>query len=88
MLHKVKQMFADQELETEWNHVYETRIAILCGKEKPTQFMILLAKDEATEHVQKTQVAGKCGGVKIFLASIRKFYYGGYVNQIPGVTAL
>lgn len=46
-------MFSEEELQKEFNHIYETRIAILCGKEKPTQFMILLAKDEATEHVQK-----------------------------------
>lgn len=45
-----------KELEYEWQVIYDTRLGMLCGSDKPTEFMILIAKDEATEHVNKLRL--------------------------------
>lgn len=42
----------DQELETERVHIYETRIAILCGDSKPTQEQVAIADKESRQTVK------------------------------------
>lgn len=43
----------EAELQYEWDVTYETRLGMLCGTGTPTEFMVILAKDEAAEHVRK-----------------------------------
>lgn len=42
-----------QEQIREWEHIYDTRIAILCGQAEPTPAQRIMAIKEADEHLKK-----------------------------------
>lgn len=41
-----------EELDSEWFLTYETRIAILAGREEPARWMVDMAKKEADDLVK------------------------------------
>lgn len=42
-----------EELNLEWDHIYQTRVAILCGTDYPTPGQKQIAADEADEHIRR-----------------------------------
>lgn len=50
------QPWTDDDLDAEYAHALETRLAILCGKEKPTPEQKEIAKREALELLKKLQI--------------------------------
>lgn len=55
------------QLEQEWLHIYETRIAVHCGESTPNPEQIREAQKEADEHIAKLMEQGRpacshCGG--------------------------
>jgi hypothetical protein len=38
---------------TEWKHVYETRLGILCGADEPTEQQVEIATTEADEALNR-----------------------------------
>jgi hypothetical protein len=45
--------WTDADLDAEWKHLYETRIAILCGERDPTPAQIQIARLEADEAIRE-----------------------------------
>lgn len=43
----MKTEWTESELAKEWQYRYEERLAILCGKDEPTESQIVLAKQDA-----------------------------------------
>ena len=45
--------WTEEQLSVEYDHLFETRLGILCGMDQPTAAQICLAIDEATEACSK-----------------------------------
>lgn len=49
----MSETWTKDQLAVEFDHIMETRLAILCGMDQPTAEQLCIAIQEAEEHVEK-----------------------------------